>query len=244
MRFHKCTCVHCTGYGASAVYSSSLVSCPFCVWSAAESHVGGNQSPPNPKGVTPAAARTILFIVLPMRSCREGPEHFDPTLLAFFGLASSQRVTPFSRVTRGHQPFRPLRRHLGALTLPPFEAAPEGTNPPQRNLTSVREITRDPSAPIGAVGPPLPLESLEKGDQKLYLQPTYTTQDVVTSLSGSAMKRAAERPPVTAKGVPEQKKTGSRVGARSPPCALRVPMSPGNGHVHYLIHFTIRHAFL
>ena len=28
--------MHCTGYGASAVYSSSLVSCPFCVWSAVE----------------------------------------------------------------------------------------------------------------------------------------------------------------------------------------------------------------
>ena len=42
------------------------------------------------------------------------------------------------------------------------------------------------------------------------------TQDVVTSMSGSAMKRAAERPPVTAKGVPEQKKTVPQVGALSP----------------------------
>ena len=48
VRLRRCTCVHCTGYGASAVYSSSLVSCPFCVWSAAESHVGGKHSPPLP----------------------------------------------------------------------------------------------------------------------------------------------------------------------------------------------------
>ena len=33
----------------------------FCVWGAAESHVGGRHLPPSPKGVTPAAARTILF---------------------------------------------------------------------------------------------------------------------------------------------------------------------------------------
>ena len=35
-------------------------------------------------------------------------------------------------------------------------------------------------------------------------------------MSGSAMKRAAERPPVTAKGVPEQKKTVPRVGCPLP----------------------------
>ena len=56
--------------------------------------------PPSPKGVTPADAHTILYFTLPMRSCREGPEYFGPTPLAFFGLASSGRVTPFSRVTR------------------------------------------------------------------------------------------------------------------------------------------------
>ena len=136
VRLRRCTCVHCTGHGASAVYSNSLMSCPFCVWGAAECHGSGKQSPPSPKGVTPAAAHTILFLVLPVRSCREGPEHFGPTPLALFGLASSGRVTPFSRVTRGHLPSRPLRRHPRALTLPPFEAAPEGINPPQRNFTS------------------------------------------------------------------------------------------------------------
>ena len=31
--------------------------------------------PPSPKGVTPADAHTILNFTLPMRSCREGPEH-------------------------------------------------------------------------------------------------------------------------------------------------------------------------
>ena len=29
VRLRRCTCVHCTGYGVSAVYSSSLVSCSF-----------------------------------------------------------------------------------------------------------------------------------------------------------------------------------------------------------------------
>ena len=99
VRLRGCTCVHCTAYGAGAVYSSCLVSCP-CVWGAARRYVGGRHLPPSPKGVTPAAARTILFLILPMRSCREGPEHFGPTPLPFFGLASSGRVTPFSRVTR------------------------------------------------------------------------------------------------------------------------------------------------
>ena len=42
-----------------------------------------------------------------------------------------------------------------------------------------------------------------------------TTQDDVTSMSGSAVKRAAERPPVTAKGVPEKRKTVPLVGAHS-----------------------------
>ena len=67
------------------------------------------------------------------------------------------------------------------------------------------------------------------------------TQDVVTSMSGLAMKRAAERPPVTAKGkgVPQQKKTVPRVGAlcwfsgRCPffslcTFLLGVPMSSGS----------------
>ena len=61
---------------------------------------GGSQLPPSPKGVTPAVAHTTLLLVLPVRSCREGPEHFGPTPLAFFWFASSGRVTPFSRVTR------------------------------------------------------------------------------------------------------------------------------------------------
>ena len=63
-----------------------------------------------------------------------------------------------------------------------------------------------------------PQESREKRDQKLYLQPTCTTQDVVSSMSGSAMKRAAKRPPVTAKGVPEQR---NRYSGRCPLPVLR-----------------------
>ena len=61
VRLRRCSCVHCTGYGASAVHGTSLVLCPFCVWGAAESHGGRKQSPPYRKGVTPAAARSIHF---------------------------------------------------------------------------------------------------------------------------------------------------------------------------------------
>ena len=101
---------------------------------------------------------------------------------------------------------------------------------------------------LGALTPVPPLGftrvSGKERDQKLYLQPTCTTQDVVTSMSGSAMKRAAERPPVTAKGYLKKKKTVPRVGAlcRSsvgafavprvgalcPLCALGVPMPQGS----------------
>ena len=41
--------VYCTGCGASAVYSSSLLSCPFCVRGAEESHGSGRASPAFPK---------------------------------------------------------------------------------------------------------------------------------------------------------------------------------------------------
>ena len=94
----------------SAVYSSSLVSCLFCVRGAAGRHGGGRHSPPSPKGVTPAAARTALFFTLPVRSCREGPERFGSILLGFFGFASFGRVTPFSRVTR--EPLQPAALSL------------------------------------------------------------------------------------------------------------------------------------
>ena len=97
------SCVHCTGYGASAVHGSSLVLCPLCVWDAAESHGGRKQSPPNPEGVTSAAARTI-----PSTSALP----FSHSL----GLASSRRVTPFSRVTGGHQPSRLLSNRLSGKT--------------------------------------------------------------------------------------------------------------------------------
>ena len=52
VRLRRCTCVHCIGYGASAVYSSSLMSCPFCAWGAAECHGSGKQSPPTKLDVT------------------------------------------------------------------------------------------------------------------------------------------------------------------------------------------------
>ena len=73
MRLRRCTCVHCTGYGASAVYSNSLMSCLFCVRGAARRHGGGRNSLSNPKGVTPAAARTVLFFTLPVCSCKKVP---------------------------------------------------------------------------------------------------------------------------------------------------------------------------
>ena len=100
VRLRRYTCVHCTGYGASEVYSKSLMSCPFCVWGAAECHGCGKQSLRSPKGVIPAAARTMLFLVLPVRSCREGPKHFGPTFLAFLGSRRLWCVKPRTRVSR------------------------------------------------------------------------------------------------------------------------------------------------
>ena len=47
---------------------SSLVSCPFRVRGAAGSHGGGRHSPSSPKDVIPAAARTVPFLVRPVRS--------------------------------------------------------------------------------------------------------------------------------------------------------------------------------
>ena len=44
VRLRGCTHAHCTGFGASAVYCSSLVSCPLCVRGAAESHGSGKHS--------------------------------------------------------------------------------------------------------------------------------------------------------------------------------------------------------
>ena len=58
--------------------SCSLVSCPSFVRRAAGRQVGGRHLPPNPKGLTPAVAHTMLYVTLPERSCREGPEHFGP----------------------------------------------------------------------------------------------------------------------------------------------------------------------
>ena len=104
VRLRRCACVHCTGYGANAVYSSSLMSCPFCVCGPAESHGSGKQSPPNPKGVTRTAARTILFLVLPVHSCREGPEHFGPPFSHSVdrdgsGLSGHARASPDNGLT-------------------------------------------------------------------------------------------------------------------------------------------------
>ena len=118
MRLRGCTCVHCTGYGASAVYSSCLVSCPFCVWGAARRHGSGRHLPPSPKGVTPAVAHTTLYFTLPMRSCREGPEHFGPTPLAFFGLASSGVSIP-SRASPEGSAAEPSRLLSATVTRPP-----------------------------------------------------------------------------------------------------------------------------
>ena len=156
----------------------------FCVWGAAESHLGGKLSPPNPEGVTPAVARTILFLVLPMRSCREGPEHFGLALIAFLGSRRLWCVNPRTRVSRllsnRLSGKTQAKSSLKALTFMPFgcgklsrgiNLCSEGINlrlgasPPV--LKAVFGIRRNPrtAPPLGVSG---------KGDQKLYLQPTCT----------------------------------------------------------------------
>ena len=52
-----------------------------------------------PKGVTPAVALTALFFTLLECSCREGPEHFGPTPLAFGGSRRLWFVKPSTRVS-------------------------------------------------------------------------------------------------------------------------------------------------
>ena len=89
---------------------------------------------PAPKGVTPAAARTILFLVLPVRSCREGPEHFGPTLLASQGSRRQWVVRPRSCVSRQriHNP-KPLR----CMALDP-QAAPVRIHNPEPRIHNPR----------------------------------------------------------------------------------------------------------
>ena len=167
MRWRESTCVHCAGYGA--VPCTSAVSCHvfFCARGAAGRHGGGRNSPPNPKGVTPAVALTALFFTLPVHSCREGPEHFGSTPLAFRG---SRRLWCVKRSTRVswrwiHDP-QPFQRT--ALDPRPSAFPVDGVGSTTLNLVKI-------SRPInltGIVGPVLPLEPLEKRDQKLYLQPT------------------------------------------------------------------------
>ena len=65
------------------------------------------------------------------------------------------------------------------------------------------ETTTRRSTPVERLTTPLEnlkveIPSTRVTDEQLH--PTCTTQDVVTSMSGSAVKRSAERPPVTAKG--------------------------------------------
>ena len=223
--------MHCTGYGAGAVNSSCLVSRPFCEWGAARRHGSGSQLPHSLKGVTPAVAHTTLFRVLRARSCREGPEHFGPTFLALFGLASSGRVTSFSRVTRllsllrtgGPRLMHPSCDRLGCSAskwwlTPKWERVEclsnrtgcsytgSGQRSPRLVCAWLQINDHQPHARTGCVddtkllhytvfekfathndGDAPPLQSLGKErDQKLYLQPTCTTQDVVTSMSGPA----------------------------------------------------------
>ena len=93
--------------------------------------------------------------------------------------------------------------------------------------------------PDTTFSPEKPQESREKRDQKLYLQPTCTTQDVVTSVSGLAMNQAAEKPPTMPEGIPEKCRSSGRcplpvLGSVPVPLPVHsgfqcpeVPMSPG-----------------
>ena len=217
VRLRDCTCVHCSGYGA--VRCTSAVSCRvlFCVRGAAGRHGGRRNFTSIPKGVTPAAARTALFLLLPVRSCREGRERFVSTLLAFRGLASSGRVTPapsasdpgtLGRTDTVHSPFQTRvrtpdsrfgtpRLELALVRKPGLEAA-SSRNPDLMLHQSDTDLTLSPLDFLRVSGKKRP--KTVPADQRA------PTQDVVTSMSGSAVKRAPEKPPVTAKGVPEKRK--------------------------------------
>ena len=104
-----------------------LVLCPFCVWGAAESHGGRKQSPPSPKGVTPAAARTI---------------HFSSSRCARAEKVASASAPPYSHSLGSRRPGVSLLSR--ALT--------EGMNPPEGiNPPPVESPTGD-STPTGVTG--------------------------------------------------------------------------------------------
>ena len=76
----------CTGCGAvSHAAVSCRVQCSLRVRGAVRCHVSGRSLPPSPEGVTPTAARTALCLLLPVRSCREGPQRFGSILLDSLG---------------------------------------------------------------------------------------------------------------------------------------------------------------
>ena len=76
------------------------MSCPFCVWGAAECHGSGKQSPPSPKGVTPAAARTILFSTSRCARAEKVPSTSALPSSAFRGSRRLWCVNPRTRVSR------------------------------------------------------------------------------------------------------------------------------------------------
>ena len=134
-----------------------------------ESHGGGKQSPPNPDCVTPAAARTMLYLVLPGGRAEKVPEHFGPTPLAFRGSRRLWCVKPSTHVSN-------LIRRRGESS---FNGNSSGYRSEARlpSRWSSRGLAEERPAPVKSsrpttVGPHLSLEPLEKRDQKLYLRPT------------------------------------------------------------------------
>ena len=176
----------------SAVYISSLVSCPFCDgrWGR---HVGGRHLPPNPKGVTPAVAVTALYFTLPVRSCREEsralrphPSRIPRIASAVVCQAKHARLQPYKKPLAGRHPAGDLKA-TSLLKLTPGRWS-------ERLLTSgwtERELkVCDPSATSRCCGTAPPSEPLElKGEtQNCTCNEHATIQDDVTSMSSSAMK--------------------------------------------------------
>ena len=129
----------CTAQDMVQVRCTAAVSCHVFFLNGALRDVtfGGSQLPPSPKGVTPAVAHTTLLLVLPVCSCREGPEHFGPTPPRILWARVVQ--APIRLLSNRLSGKTQAKTSLKALTFMPFSCEKlsrginlclEGINPP------------------------------------------------------------------------------------------------------------------
>ena len=154
-----------------AVYISSLVLCPFCVRGAAGRHGGGRNSPPNPKGVTPALP---LSHSVDRVGCGVSSE-----ARASLGVGSTTlSLSSARRWIHDPQPFQ-----CTALDPRPSAFPVHGVG---STTLSVVKISR-PINPTGIVGPLLPWSLWKRETKNCTCNQRATTQDDVTSMSSLAM---------------------------------------------------------